>query len=280
MHFEIAHTTTYRYNREVFPEPHVFRLRPRSDPAQSLEGFSIRVTPEPAGMAEGLDGWGNPVAWTWFSGMTEELEVVTEARVSTHRTNPFDYLPDAERRDLPVRYGDDASALVPYLAEGPSSAAAGLAQDVRDETGPNLLDFLRGVTDRLYEDIDVIIREEGDAWGPDETLERGEGSCRDLTVVYCAACRAQGVAARFVSGYQEGDPDQRDRYLHAWAEVYVPGGGWRGYDPTLGLAVADRHVALAAAADPAGAAPTAGTVRGTGATAEMDARIELRVTDG
>lgn len=280
MRFEIAHTTTYRYDREVFPEPHVLRLRPRSDPAQTLERFSIRVTPNPAGMAEGIDGWGNPVAWAWFSGTTQALEIATEARVSTHRTNPFDYLPDTDRRSLPIRYGDEATALAPYLAEDPAAAAAGLAREVRDEAGSDLLDFLWGLTDRLSGSIDVIIREEGDPWGPAETLERGEGSCRDLTVLYCAACRAQGIAARFVSGYQAGDPDQGERYLHAWAEVYVPGGGWRGYDPTLGLAVADEHVALAAAADPAGAAPTAGTIRGTGATSQMDARIDLRVAQG
>lgn len=279
MRYEITHTTTYRYSREVFPEPHTIRLCPRSDPAQSVERFSIRIRPEPAGASEGIDAWGNPVTWTWFTGTTEQLEIVTETAVSTHRVNPFDYLPDAGRRDLPMRYGSDAAALARYLAEDPSPGAARLAREVRDEAGSNVLDFLLGLTSRLYEDIEVVVREEGDPWDPAETLARGEGSCRDLTVLYCSACRAQGIAARFVSGYQEGDPDQEERDLHAWAEVYVPGGGWRGYDPTHGLAVADRHVALASAADPAGAAPTSGTVRGTGAVAEMDARIDIRAAE-
>lgn len=93
------------------------------------------------------------------------------------------------------------------------------------------------------------------------------------------ACRAVGLGARFVSGYQEGDPEQERRDLHAWAEVYLPGGGWRGYDPTHGLAVADRHVALAAGMRPALAAPITGTFRGTGASSRMQTDIKINVSD-
>ena len=95
-----------------------------------------------------------------------------------------------------------------------------------------------------------------------------------------AACRSQGLAARFVSGYScHHPPEVSEHELHAWAEVYLPGGGWRGYDPSLGLAVADGHVVLAAAADPAFAAPLSGTYRGTGASSRLSYTVNLEVLD-
>jgi transglutaminase-like putative cysteine protease len=130
---------------------------------------------------------------------------------------------------------------------------------------------------RIYDLVKVVIREDGEAYAPDETLRRREGACRDLAWLFVACCREAGLAARFVSGYQAGDPDTKDRYLHAWAEVYLPGGGWSGFDPTLGLAVADQHVVIAAAATPAGAAPVCGSFRGTGATAQMKTTISVEV---
>jgi transglutaminase-like putative cysteine protease len=94
-------------------------------------------------------------------------------------------------------------------------------------------------------------------------------------------CRAIGIAARFVSGYQEGDSIQQSRDLHAWVEVYLPGAGWRGYDPTLGLIVSDRHIPLAASAIPRYAAAVQGTVtpvaRGENAIAELQAQISLTI---
>ena len=106
------------------------------------------------------------------------------------------------------------------------------------------------------------------------------GACRDLTVLFMECCRSLGLAARFVSGYQEGDKGTDRRYMHAWAEVYLPGGGWRGFDPTHGIAVTDRHVAVASGPTPATAAPISGTFRGTGAIARMEAALRIEVTDG
>jgi transglutaminase-like putative cysteine protease len=97
-------------------------------------------------------------------------------------------------------------------------------------------------------------------------------------VLFIDICRAVGLAARFVSGYQEGDADQDRRYLHAWAEVYIPGAGWRGFDPTQGMAVADRHVAVAAAADPQFASPVMATYRGNNVEAELIADVAIETS--
>lgn len=129
---------------------------------------------------------------------------------------------------------------------------------------------------RLHRQIRHEIRDSGQPPAPEITLRRGRGACRDLTVLFMAACRSQGLAARFVSGYQKGDGNRPRRYMHAWPEIYLPGGGWRGFDPTLGLAVADQHVAVAAAARPEAAAPLEGHFHGaTTSTLEAEVRIDV-----
>jgi len=112
-----------------------------------------------------------------------------------------------------------------------------------------------------------------------DTLANREGSCRDMAVLYIEACRHVGIASRFVSGYVERRPPGEPRELHAWAGVYVPGAGWRGFDPTQGLAVSNRHLTLATAAQPAGAAPVTGSFGGNGATATLESSIEFDVTE-
>jgi transglutaminase-like putative cysteine protease len=112
---------------------------------------------------------------------------------------------------------------------------------------------------------------------PGETLAGRSGACRDTAMLYVEACRSQGLAARFVSGYSmHHPPEVTEQELHAWAEVYLPGAGWRAYDPSLGLAVADGHVALAAAPDHRLAAPVSGSYRGTGVGSAMDYRVALQ----
>ena len=136
--------------------------------------------------------------------------------------------------------------------------------------------FLTTLTRRLHEEFAHTIREEGAAEPAESTLAARSGSCRDLSVLFCEACRSRGIPARFVSGYEREAAVQEPAHMHAWAEVYLPGGGWRGYDPSQGLAVSTAHVALAAAADPLLAAPVSGTYRGK-AQARMSYSIAMQV---
>lgn len=279
MIFEGKHKTTYAYSEAVFLEPHTVRLRPRSDPRQTVREFSIEVTPTPDGITQGIDANGNSVAWTWFSGKHSTLEISTHFVVETSRSNPFDFVvPTKDGAQIPPPYSaDEQRSLAPFLSAEDSSLVKALAEELREQAGREVVPFLQALATRLYESHEVVVREEGDPLPGAETLRTGVGSCRDLTVLFMDVCRHVGVAARFVSGYQEGDPDQVRRDLHAWAGAYIPGAGWRGYDPTHGLAVADRHITLAAAATSAGAAPTTGSFRGTGASAKLTAEIDLKV---
>ena len=140
--------------------------------------------------------------------------------------------------------------------------------------------FLTSLTQTIYESCIYETRHHGPPWPAGVVLAERRGTCRDFTVLFMAACRAVGLAARFVSGYQRGDADQEVHDLHAWPEVYVPGGGWRGFDPTLGLAVADGHIALAAAVDPAQAAVVMGQLKtGHFSQSKLEATIQLTILD-
>lgn len=278
MIYRIQHVTRFAYSRSVFLEPITVRLRPRVGPDQELVAYGLETDPAPAGRTAAYDVVGNAVEMLWFDGMSESLELTSRCTVRTLRENPFDFIiPDPSMAELPLSYPQDLQvALLAYRVapEGPDPVSE-LADEAVRISGPDLLPFCETVTRMIHERVSVVIREEGDPLPPEATLRFAQASCRDLTVLWNDVCRRVGIATRFVSGYQEGDPDTEHRHLHAWAEAYIPGGGWRGWDPTLGLAVADRHIPLAAAPTPQGAAPTSGTFRGTGAVARMAAEIQL-----
>ena len=279
MIYEVTHSTTYTYSEPVSLDPHEIRLRPRADGSQRLLRYDARLQPSPVGMAEGLDAEGNAVTQAWFDGPTDTFQVVSAFEVETLRANPYDFLPDPRTSTLPVTYPEDLRpVLAPCLPSRPvHPQVMGLAKAAFDEAEGQTLAFLSALTGRVYRSCGQIFREEGPPHRPEVTMELGQGSCRDLAVLFMEACRGYGVAARFVSGYQEGRPEQEERHLHAWAEAYLPGGGWRGYDPTQGLAVTDRHIPVAAAARPSHATPVAGSFRGSNVTWKLDTRIEIKI---
>jgi transglutaminase-like putative cysteine protease len=181
---------------------------------------------------------------------------------------------------LPMQYDESTARLIrPALqrvaSADESDAVATFTEPLLRDAERQLLPFLDQLNQKIYTDFECIHREEGPAWLPTQTLAERRGACRDLADLFVDACRVAGLAARFVSGYQEGDSEQDRRELHGWAEVYVPGAGWRGYDPTHGLAVADSHVAVAASICTQNAAPVTGSIRGTNATAVMETDIDL-----
>jgi len=276
MRISVAHSTTYRYDAQVFLEPHLIRLRPRADSSQRLLSYRFVITPTPAGITEYLDQDGNVATFAWFAGAVSELALHSSFELETLRQNPFDYiLPASHLFTLPLVYAEPlASALAPYASPGHSAEVSEFAHSVAGQSGRRTLDFLTALTSALYHRSTHIVRDEGSPLPPEETLQCGTGSCRDLAVLFCAACRCMGVPARFVSGYECGGLLE-DAYMHAWAEVYLDGGGWRGYDPSRGLAVSTNHVAVAAAADSRLAAPVTGTFRGK-ATAQMQFQIAVQ----
>lgn len=281
MKFQVEHSVEYLYSKPVFLEPHILRLRPRNDPAQREIFFESQIEPQPSRFEEALDAEGNCIAHAWFSELTDRLTIRTRLEAETFRTNPFGFLlTDIAHQNLPLRYAESemlhGEAL---LLSAPRDLAIGaLVRAAVEESGAETMRFLTTLSRMIFERARVEVRHVGRPKPPAETVRTMRGACRDLAVLFNECCRTQGIATRFVSGYHMGDSMADESYLHAWSEAYIPGGGWRGFDPTLGLAVADGHLALAASARPAQAARIEGTFRGTGARSEMSVQLAVQTS--
>lgn len=264
MRYSIHHQTQYTYNQPVFLKPHIIRLHPRSNGWQKVLDFSLEIIPNPIGQTDNIEINDNQITQVWFKQPTEKLIINIKAEVETLMKNPFGYLLEPWALNLPIDYPSSLlSNLQPYLQFYHKNSAPNvveLAQEILHDVQGNTLTFLSKLNQTIYENCQYIIRETGEPWQPGMTWNKRQGSCRDTALLFVEACRVVGLGARFVSGYQEGDRHQKQRDLHAWAEVYLPGGGWRGYDPTLGIAVAEGHIALAASPFSRGATPVTGTI--------------------
>src|ERR1043165_1657576 len=202
--FEIVHTTTNRYSRPVFLEPHTILLRPRCDAAQTLAAFEFEIQPRPAGLTQSTDLEGNVFIVAWFDAPAESLVVKTASRVITHRRDPFDYIVTEKRAEwLPLNYvGLVEPVAMPYCTPASqSSVVEQFARSIAEQTEWKTLPFLTALSREINESFRQIVREHGDPHSSEETFVRKEGARRDLAVVFIDACRHLGIAGRFVSGY-------------------------------------------------------------------------------
>jgi transglutaminase-like putative cysteine protease len=278
MLFTIDHTTEYRFTRQVFFEPHQLRFCPRTDGSQRLVRFDLQIDPTPVGVTQSLDAEGNSVTLAWFTELHDHMVVRATSETETLRENPYDFLITPMNQRLPVGYQAwEKALLAPVLRRTAMPAhtdpARDLGEQMREASRGEVVPFLARLTETIAHRFKVVHREHGSPWAPATTIEQRQGACRDLAVLWIDICRSVGLAARFVSGYQEGDAEHDKRYMHAWGEVFLPGAGWRGFDPTHGLAVSDRHIAIAAAADPQHAAPITATYRGNNVEAKLYAEV-------
>lgn len=276
MRFVVRHLTEYRYATPVVLSPHLLRLSPRPG-AVRVEDHEIAVSPDPSLHVHETDARGNLVTRLHFDGPTPHLRIESRFTLDTEAPAP-------RAAPLPALPWSDAAAdpeLSGYLGSGAEDdSVAAFAAGLLAEAGGDVGDFLDRLNRDLFTGTDRRIRPQGYAQGPAETLAIRRGACRDLTVLFMAACRSLGIPARFVSGYQaHAETPDGQRHLHAWAEVHLPGQGWRGYDPTHGLPVTDGHVALCAAPDQAGTMPLEGGYYGPPVAATLDYAVEI-ATDG
>jgi len=281
MLFHIRHALHYAYERPVFLEPTTLRLIPRSDPAQQLLHHQLRIKPDPSGSSRVHEPDGAEAVVLWLSTLQQEFSIEAEMVVRTTRDNPFDWIVTHQQAaQLPASYPpSEARSLLAYLQGSyPVDAAVQhWAAELAAEVDGSTTAFLMHLADTIHHGFHHVGRPDGEPMFPAETLESRIGACRDMAILYVAACRSLGLAARFVSGYSMHHPEEVSEHeLHAWAEVYLPGAGWRGYDPSLGLAVADGHVVLAAAPDHHLAAAVSGSYRGSGVGSTMRYAVEVR----
>jgi transglutaminase-like putative cysteine protease len=278
MRYNISHRLNYSYSMPAFLEPHTVRLRPRCDSLQQVIRFELDAVPTPQGVSEHIDQECNNAATLWFSGQHKTLSISAKSEVEVLPVKPFNYIVTENGfLNLPATYSQSCQYhLQSYLSRRcESSQIDDFVQPITEEAKGETISFLVRLASRIHEQFDKVMRETGAPMAPEETIAKGKGTCRDLAVLFMESCRAVGIAARFVSGYRWDEGLAEKHNLHAWSEVYIPGGGWRGFDPIIGLAVTDRHIAIAAAANPVDAAPVSGTFRGTGVRSELEYNVSV-----
>jgi len=280
MLFTIRHHTRYCYSKPVRLGAQDLRFRPRDDGAQRVIEYRLDVGPEPHGVNEHIDLEGNRVTQVWFADKTDHLEITLTTRVETLRENAFDFILAPEATRLPIAHAPDEACAHPYLNRiAADDSIAAFAAELSLSVDRDTVAFLDRLNRHLFDQFDHVHRHIGAPHPPAYTLESRRGACRDLAVLFVDCCRAEGIAARFASGYQRGNLSSERRDLHAWPEVYLPGAGWRGYDPTHGEAIANTHVTIAAAAHARDTMPLTGSFTGPGATSHLDFTVEIDVQE-
>lgn len=280
MRFTIRHHTQYRYSQPVRLSPHQLRFYPRDDGAQRIIDHQLEISPIPLGRNEHIDLEGNRVTQVWFGADTEHLEITLTMQVETLRRTPFDFVLDPVAVSLPINHSRDLICARAYLERiETDDAVTAFAAELSLAVDRDTLRFADRLNRELFTDFSHVHRETGIPQSPVHTLESRRGACRDLAMLFVDCCRAEGLAARFVSGYQKGNLQSERRHLHAWPEIYLPGAGWRGFDPTHGEAIADTHVSIAAAAHPRDTMPVNGVFTGQYASSSLDYDLSIEVSD-
>jgi uncharacterized protein (DUF2126 family)/transglutaminase-like putative cysteine protease len=268
----LNHQTEYCYDRLVTLDPHVVRLRPAPHCRTPILSYSLSVQPEQHFLNWQQDPYSNYLARLVFEKPTLTLRVEVDLVAELTAINPFDFFLEKSAEQWPFRYEAVlARELRPFLeahSGGPRLEAL-IAELRRDKLGT--IDYLVEINRRVHRAVRYIIRMEPGIQTCEETLSLSSGSCRDSAWLLVQVLRHLGLAARFVSGYLiqlradekslngPSGPEHDFTDLHAWAEVYLPGAGWIGLDPTSGLLAAEGHLPLACAADPINAAPITGS---------------------
>ena len=273
IHVALSHTTHYRYERPITLGPQIVRLRPCPHARTRILSYSLRVEPEGYFLNWQQDPQANYLARLVFPEKTDELKITVDLVAEMAVINPFDFFLEPRAETIPFEYEEWQTAeLAPYLQKLPETPEFRKWMATIDRKETPSVDFLVGVNQRLANRIDYLIRMEPGVQTPEETLKKGSGSCRDSTWLLVQTLRHLGLAARFVSGYLiqlkadlkalDGPSGAEEDFtdLHAWCEVFLPGAGWVGLDPTSGLFAGEGHIPLACSPDPSSAAPITGMV--------------------
>jgi len=270
----LRHRTTYAFDRPVNVSPHEIRLRPAPHCRTPIVGYSLRIEPAQHFLNWQQDPYGNWVARLVFPERTSKLAILVDLVADMTVINPFDFFVEPYAENFPFVYAPAlAKELIPFLETAPLGPRLGeWLRSFRASISPteSTVPMLVRLNQQLQHEIRYLVRMEPGIQTPDETLEQACGSCRDTGWLLVQILRHLGLAARFASGYLiqlvadikslygPAGPERNFTDLHALGEVYLPGAGWVGFDPTSGLLAGEGHIPLACTADPGNAAPVIG----------------------
>ncbi|PLY06925.1 MAG: IMP dehydrogenase [Desulfuromonas sp.] len=267
------HVTSYKFDRPVSMAPHILRLRPAPHCRTPIHAYSLKVTPEEHFLNWQQDPFGNYMARLVFPEKSTELKFEIEVIADMTAYNPFYFFLEEHAEKFPFDYSkQERSELAPYLQKVVAGPLLKEWLDQIDLSPVNTVDFLVDVNRRVQETVNYSVRMEPGVQTCETTLSRKIGSCRDSAWLLVQIFRHLGLAARFVSGYLvqlsadeksldgPSGPENDFTDLHAWTEVYVPGAGWIGLDPTSGLLASEGHIPLACTPHPSSAAPVTGAI--------------------
>jgi uncharacterized protein (DUF2126 family)/transglutaminase-like putative cysteine protease len=273
IHVALNHVTHYRYDRPVTLSPQIARLRPAPHCRTPIISYSMRVEPAQHFINWQQDAFANYQARLVIPEKVREFKVTIDLVAEMAVYNPFDFFLEPGAENFPFTYAPELAAeLAPYLVKKKMTPAFAKFVASVDRKERRTIDFLVELNQRLQHDIRYLIRMEPGVQTPEETLVKASGSCRDSGWLLVETFRQLGLAARFVSGYLlQLKPDTKSidgpsgtevdfTDLHAWCEVYLPGAGWVGLDPTSGLLAGEGHIPVACTPEPGSAAPISGGV--------------------
>jgi len=265
--YKILHRTYYNFSGKVWLEPHTLRLRPREGHELRIESSDLNITPS-ASLRWYRDVEDNSVAIATFDSHTDQLIIESEVIIQQFNEAPLDFLVADYAINYPFSYKDeDMAVLSPYMNTAGQTAIDPLTDWISTIWQPGELiqtyTLLQRLSVHIQQSLGYQLREEPGVQSVAETLSRGTASCRDSAFLFMEAARRLGLAARFVSGYLRAEPSMVNYgSTHAWAEVFLPGAGWKGFDPTIGQVVGTDHTAVAVARLPESVPPVAGAFIG------------------
>ena len=274
LRFALTHRSTYRYARAVGLGPQLIRLRPAPQCRTPILSYALQVEPATHWLHWQQDPLGNFMARVLMTEPVAAFSVTVDLTAEISTINPFDFFVEPEAANWPfIPEPWLAEQLLPYRRLDPLGPLLDAFLQEIPRTPRGTVEFLVNLTARVHQRVAYVQRPEPGVWDTEKLLREGCGSCRDSSWLLVQMLRRLGFGARFVSGYliEAVMLGRDDAELNAWAEVYLPGAGWIGLDPTSGLLAGAGHIPLAAAPDPASAAPISGTVEAV----ETETRFEM-----